>query len=64
VLRDEVQPIVELRPNIPLELQRIVETCLRKDPAQRFQSMQEILAVLIPMKRQADSGVLYDVPTA
>jgi hypothetical protein len=64
VLRDEVQPIVELRPNIPLELQRIVETCLRKDPAQRFQSMQEILAVLIPMKRQADSGALYDVPTA
>jgi hypothetical protein len=63
VLRDEVQPIVELRPNIPLELQRIVETCLRKDPAQRFQSMRDILAVLIPMKRQADSGTLYDVPT-
>src|ERR1700691_1247065 len=63
VLRDEVRPIVELRPNMPVELERIVETCLKKDPAQRYQSMREILAVLIPMKRQADSGSFYDVPT-
>src|SRR5580698_1240217 len=63
VLRDDVQPIVELKPNLPVELERILETCLKKDPAQRYQSMREILAVLIPMKRQVDSGVLYDVPT-
>ena len=63
VLRDDVQPIVELKPNLPVELERILETCLKKDPAQRYQSMREILAVLIPMKRQVDSGALYDVPT-
>src|ERR1700691_2306420 len=63
VLRDEVRPIVELRPNMPVELDLIVETCLKKDPALRYQSMREILAVLVPMKRQADSGALYDVPT-
>src|SRR5580658_2174336 len=63
VLRDDVQPIVELKPNMPVELEHILETCLKKDPAQRYQSMREILAVLIPMKRQVDSGVLYDVPT-
>jgi serine/threonine protein kinase len=63
VLRDDVQPIVELKPHMPAELEHILQTCLKKDPAQRFQSMREILAVLIPMKRQVDSGVLYDVPT-
>jgi len=63
VLRDDVQPIVELTPDAPLELERIVETCLRKGPDQRFQSMREVQAALAPLKRQADSGALYDVPT-
>jgi len=63
VLRDEVQPIVELAPDVPFELDRIVETCLKKDPDQRFQSMREVQAALAPLKRQYDSGALYDVPT-
>src|SRR5580658_8084111 len=42
VLRDDIQPIVELTPDVPLELERVVQTCLRKDPEQRFQSMREI----------------------
>jgi hypothetical protein len=63
VLRDDVRPIAELRPNMPSDLERIVDTCLKKDPAQRYQSMLEILVDLAPLKHQADSGVLYDVPT-
>jgi len=63
VLRDEVQPIVELAPDVPFELDHIVETCLKKDPDQRFQSMREVQAALAPLKRQYDSGALYDVPT-
>jgi serine/threonine-protein kinase len=63
VLRDDVQPIVELKPDVPLELGRMVEMCLKKDPAQRYRSMREILAGLAPLRHQVDSGVLYDVPT-
>jgi len=63
VLRDDVRPIVHLRPGVPLELGRMVETCVKKDPAQRYQSMREILAVLAPLKHQADSPAFYDVPT-
>jgi serine/threonine protein kinase/class 3 adenylate cyclase len=73
VLRDDIQPIVELKPDVPLDLERIVQTCLRKDPAQRYQSMREIYAALAPLKRLTgplygglsltDSGVLDDAPT-
>jgi serine/threonine-protein kinase len=62
VLRDEVQPIAELSPDVPFELERIVATCLKKDPDQRFQSMQEVQAALMPLKRMYDSAS-YDVPT-
>jgi serine/threonine-protein kinase len=67
VLRDDVQPIAELSPDVPLELERIVATCLKKDPDQRFQSMQEVQAALTPLKRLYDSAsydsTSYDVPT-
>lgn len=63
VLRDDSRPMVELAPDAPLELQRIVETCLRKDPDQRFQSMPDVQMALAPLKRQSDSGALFDVPT-
>jgi len=36
--------IRELRPELPESLSAIVERCLQKDPAQRFQSAREILA--------------------
>jgi hypothetical protein len=63
VLRDDVQPIAEIAPDVPLELDRLVETCLRKDPDQRFQSMGEVEAVLAVLKRQSDTGTLLDAPT-
>jgi hypothetical protein len=63
VLRDDIQPIVELSPDVPFALERIVETCLKKDPDQRFQSMREVQAALAPLKRHYDSGAVYDMPT-
>jgi Protein kinase domain len=63
VLRDPVQPIVELAPDVPLELARIVDTCLRKDPDQRFQSMRDVQSALTGLQRRADSGQLDAPPT-
>jgi serine/threonine protein kinase len=63
VLRDDVQPIAELAPDAPFDLDRIVQTCLRKDPDQRFQSMREVQGALGALKRLADSGALHDLPT-
>ena len=63
VLRDDIQPITELAPEVPIQLNDIVVRCLKKDADQRFQSMQEVKAELAVLRRQADSGVPYSPPT-
>ena len=63
VLRDDIQPITELTTGVPFELEQIVVCCLKKDPAQRFQSMQEVNVALAALKRPSDSGALYSPPT-
>jgi serine/threonine-protein kinase len=64
VLRDQVQPIRELAPDIPAELERIVNACLKKNPDDRIQSMQEVQLAFAALRQQSDSGALYNVPTA
>ena len=59
VLRDEVRPIAEIAPDVPQELEQIIDGCLRKDPDARWQSMREIERALTALRRQSDSGTLY-----
>jgi len=59
VLRDPVQPIVELAPDVPTELERIVDTCLRKDPGERFQSMRDVQAALIPLNAAEAASTVF-----
>jgi serine/threonine-protein kinase len=54
VLRDEVKPIHEMAPDVPVELADIVNRCLRKNPAARWQSMAEVEAELIALKRRSE----------
>ena len=42
VLKDEPQPIHELRPKLPRDLARIVRRCLVKDPEKRFQTSKDV----------------------
>src|SRR5512139_764869 len=42
VLEHEPPPPRELVPGLPLELEKLVQRCLRKDPAKRFQSMGDV----------------------
>src|ERR1035438_9029892 len=49
VLHGEIQPVGELTSGVPVELEQIVVRCLKKDPAQRYQSMQEVNAALAPL---------------
>ncbi|MGH9776161.1 MAG: protein kinase domain-containing protein [Candidatus Acidiferrales bacterium] len=46
ILHDEPRPLRELKPEIPAGLERHVARCLRKDPAQRFQTMLEVKLAL------------------
>jgi serine/threonine-protein kinase len=64
VLRDEIQPIRELAADVPAELERVVNACLKKNPDDRVQSMQEVQLAFTALRQQSDSGALYNVPTA
>jgi serine/threonine-protein kinase len=59
VLRDEVKPIHEIAPEVPTELADLVNRCLRKSPAARWQSMTEVETELTSFKRRSDSGIFH-----
>jgi serine/threonine protein kinase len=59
ILLEEAKPIAEVAPDVPPQLQQVVNRCLRKDPDARWQSMKEVELELTALKQQSDSGQLY-----
>src|SRR3984885_8671810 len=57
VLRDEVKPIRDLAPETPAELDDLIARCLRKNPADRWQSMTDVATALTSLRARLDSGV-------
>lgn len=53
--RDPVPPLL-LNSKLPPELQRIIEKCLEKDRAMRFQTARDLRADLLRLKRDLESG--------
>jgi serine/threonine protein kinase/tetratricopeptide (TPR) repeat protein len=49
VLRDEPRPMREIKAGIPAAVEEHIARCLRKDPAQRFQSMKDVKKDLAEM---------------
>jgi serine/threonine-protein kinase len=58
ILRDDVKPIAELVPDVPVEVVEIISLAMRKDPKDRWQSTQVMYTVLGAQKVKYDSGVL------
>jgi serine/threonine-protein kinase len=58
ILRDEVKPISDSSNGVPAELEEIIGRALRKDPGDRWQSMEEIFMMLAALKQKFDSGIL------
>ncbi len=51
ILRDDPPPLDELRRDIPVGLQAILERCLEKAPEKRFASGEELHEALLALKR-------------
>src|SRR5207253_105655 len=47
-LESTPRPLKDLRPDLPVELIRVIERMMAKDPARRFQTPAEVAAALAP----------------
>jgi Tol biopolymer transport system component/tRNA A-37 threonylcarbamoyl transferase component Bud32 len=56
ILHREPKPMRQIVPDVPPELERIVARCLRKDPARRFQGMDDLRVALEEVKEESESG--------
>ena len=64
ILRDTPKSVIELRPELPTGLHRIVDRCLSKEPTERYVSAQELRQALDLLRQQVSSGSLTAVPEA
>jgi eukaryotic-like serine/threonine-protein kinase len=58
IAKDQPTPIEKLCPDIPANLRRVVERCLAKNPAQRYQSGKELADELIKILADIDEAAL------
>lgn len=56
ILTEDPEPIIQLNKEVPESLDRIVKKALEKDPAQRHQSMDEVLTALQEAKKELEVG--------
>ena len=58
ILKEEPKPPSTITPAIPADLEKLISRCLRKDPAKRFQHMDDVKVALEELKEESDSGKL------
>jgi Tol biopolymer transport system component/tRNA A-37 threonylcarbamoyl transferase component Bud32 len=56
ILREEPKPPSQVCQGVPREVERVISRCLRKDPARRFQHMDDLKVALEELKEESDSG--------
>lgn len=57
ILRDDPPALATVRPGIPAELEQLVSRCLRKKPADRWESMSEVRQAIDSVRRTVESGI-------
>jgi TolB-like protein/Flp pilus assembly protein TadD len=61
ILKDNPPPVTDINPALPRDLARIVDRCLLKDPARRFQTAMGLATELLTLKRDSESGEIEAV---
>jgi TolB-like protein/truncated hemoglobin YjbI/predicted Ser/Thr protein kinase len=57
ILRDTPKPVSGLRAELPMGLERIIERCLAKEPAERYASARELRCALELLRREGSQSV-------
>jgi eukaryotic-like serine/threonine-protein kinase len=58
ILQKDPRAAAELHAGLPRELEKIIERCLRKDPAWRYQSAADLKISLCEVQRELEAGAL------
>jgi serine/threonine protein kinase len=58
ILREHPVPAVQLNPEVPAELERILSKCLEKEPGERYQDGRDLVVDLRKVKRDTESQPL------
>jgi serine/threonine protein kinase len=58
VVSDPPTPVTEFRPDVPRPMMEIIERCLQKDPAQRYENAAELAAALEPLAPPASRVIV------
>ena len=62
VLHTEPTPVNEIIENVPHEVAKVIQRCLRKDPGRRFQHMADVHVVLAELKEESPSAATNSAP--
>ena len=55
ILNDTQEPVTGLRTGIPMGMERIINKCLHKNPAERYQHVDEMIVDLRQIKGESES---------
>jgi serine/threonine-protein kinase len=64
ILRDAPARVVQLRADLPRDLQRVIERCLEKDPRDRIQTARDVYNELRHVQREVGAGVAASAPAS
>jgi Tol biopolymer transport system component len=56
IIKDDPRKVSELAPTVPLDVERVITRCLRKEPERRYQSMADLRVELLEIQEAVDSG--------
>ena len=62
-ISEKPKPLAEVAPNIPVGLRQITEKAMEKDPADRYQSAQEMLDAIATFRRDPSISFEYEYNT-
>jgi Tol biopolymer transport system component/predicted Ser/Thr protein kinase len=57
ILQGDPRPAGDIHSGVPRELEKIIQRCLRKDPAWRYQSAADLKISLCDLQREMENGV-------
>ena len=64
ILRDVPTPVVNLRADLPRDLNRIITRCLEKNPRDRFQTARDVMNELRYVQKEIESGAIVTPPSS